>query len=66
MHLPEDHRIIAVRQADDLSDAIDLRIEGPTLPAVDAGFAIPRVNLMLSVIETDEMVRQRQYVGRLS
>ena len=66
LHFPEGHRIVAVRQADDLSDAIDLRVEGPTLPAVDAGTIIPRVQLSITLTESDKLVRARTFDGKFS
>lgn len=55
LHLPEGHRIIAAREADGFTDTIEVLVEGPDLPVVNEGSITPRVNLTVTVTETDEI-----------
>lgn len=64
MHLPEGHNILAVRQADDFSESFDILVEGPDLPLVGEGDLTPRVQFQVTVSETEEVVRSRNYTGQ--
>jgi hypothetical protein len=66
MHLPEGHRIVAVRMSDSFMDAIDILVEGPTLPVVRACEVAPRVQFLVTVTEDGTMVRERKFEGKFS
>lgn len=64
LHLPEGHRIVATRPSDGFIDAVDVLVEGPTLPSVAIGQVTPRVQLIVTQVETDTMVRELEMEGK--
>jgi hypothetical protein len=65
LHLPEGHRVIAVRPcADAFGDTTEIAVEGPSLPEVPEGAVIPRVQYVVSVTEEPELVRSRTFSGK--
>lgn len=65
LHLPDGHHIVAARQADGFIDAVDLLVEGPSLPDIAPGQVTPRVQLIVTVTEADVTVRERKFSGAL-
>ncbi len=66
LHLPAGHRIITARQADAFTETVELLVEGPDLPTVAADQKTPWVQLLVTVTETDTMVRERKLSGRFA
>ena len=62
-HFPEGHRIVDVRRKDMGWDQFEILCEGPTLPEVGVGAPTPNVQYLISVTESGEMVRKREYTG---
>jgi hypothetical protein len=64
LHIPEGHRIVGTRPSDDFMDSVDILVEGPTLPTVHAHELTPRIQLIITSIETETMVSERTLSGK--
>lgn len=66
LHLPDGCRIVRAREAEGFCGIIELLVEGPELPPIDPGQITPRVNLIVTVTETEEFVRRRTFKGKFA
>lgn len=64
LHLPEGHRVRAVRDFEGGLDTFEVCVEGPTLVDVKPGDTTPVVQYQVSVEITDDLEMKKTFTGK--